>query len=352
MKLLRCLVPATLLCCLSALVSAQSYPPEWSATSKYAVGDQVQLNGNVVRAVKPVTAAGKYVYSSWELWEVRANTNLLIGVGQTFANLPAAWAYMANARVADGAYLHLYIATTKQVFNETFTAPFSLDHAFGARISLIGDVQNNISLTFPGDGFSLDSGHSFALISGLNVVGVPTDTGTGLPVKGNSTVGNISHTYFNGFPVGIASVQGSSVTLDNTAGVSNCSNTMIFADTNGTVVCGAGSTFSGNGTTTIALQAAFGGVIIAHGADFSFNDIAAEALEGGIIDIEASQCETTNQVAISATMHSHVDAAGVDFKTGSPTDIDCETGSTVEVTGGNPHHEIIDNAQGAYIYGP
>ena len=60
-----------------AAASAQSFPPAWSSSATYVVGDQAQLNGNVIRCTHANT--GGFKYDQWELWEVRANTVLKIG---------------------------------------------------------------------------------------------------------------------------------------------------------------------------------------------------------------------------------------------------------------------------------
>jgi len=161
---------------LSSQASAQSYPPAWSSSASYSIGDQVQLAGNVLRATHAMSA-GSFRYSYWELWEVRANTNIMVGIGGQFTTLASAWNYAANVRVAQGAYLHLFILNNH---TENLNAPFSLNHPFGAKISIIGQNGANdvFNFTAAADGFDLDSGHTFAGLSNLTING---------PAGGSST---------------------------------------------------------------------------------------------------------------------------------------------------------------------
>ncbi len=79
------------------------------------MGDLVTDYGNIYRC--EVTVSTPYLdpsktYKNWELFYVRSSTTLPIGVGQTFPDLATAWTYAHNARVAQGAYLHLSIVTS------------------------------------------------------------------------------------------------------------------------------------------------------------------------------------------------------------------------------------------------
>jgi len=352
LKLLHCLVSASLLCCLSALVTAQSYPPAWSATSKYAVGDQVQVNGNIMRAIKPVTVAGKFVYSSWEMWEVRANTTEMVGVGQTFPTLQGAWSFIQNARIADGAFVHLYISSAHGPLSESFSGPLSLDHGSGAKISIIGDDPSMNTFTFPGDGMTLDNNHAIGLLSQITLAGGPNNGGTGVSVTGDSSVGNIATCTINGFAIGIGSVQGSNVVCQYDTGITAFSNTAGFANLGGTIVFNGGSDFNGT-KSSIALQAAFGGRISAQTCVISGCKFGAEAFEGGVIDIDQGAVNGC-AIGIEATLKGHVDAAGVGFGGGvaNTLDVHCLTGATVECTGSNLSTKILGDADGSYVYYP
>jgi len=345
---------ALAICAAPTLSRAQSFPPAWKSTSTYAIGDQVQLNGNVLRATHAV-ATGSFKYDEWELWEVRANTTLMIGVGQTFTNLASAWAYVENARIADASFLHLYISTAHGHFSEAFTTGFSLDQGSGAKISLIGDNANSITLNFAGDGFGLDTGHSIALLSGLSMVG-GAKAGTALPVKWDSSIGRLTDVKISGFPVGIASVQGSSVDCDASVQISNFSNTAIFAATGGTVVCQLDLNINGK-AGSIGLQAAYGGIIEAENGFITGCGMGVEAFEGGIVDVETTSFDA-NTTAISAVDKAQVDATQAQFgtTTANGLDINCATGATVEATGASGsttlNEQVGGTTDGSYIFGP
>jgi hypothetical protein len=98
----------------------------------------------------------------------------MIGTGQTFTTLAAAWTYAQNAKIADGGYLHFYISSVNGNFTEAFTAPFLLDNQGGARMALIGDSTSNDILQFNGtNGLIVDKGHSFNTLSNLTLEDKP-----------------------------------------------------------------------------------------------------------------------------------------------------------------------------------
>jgi len=330
---------------------AQKYPPAWSAAATYAVGDQVQLNGNVLRATHAVLAGG-FKYDEWELWEVRSNTNVMIGVGQTFANLLTGWNYARNARVANGAYLHLYISTAHGTLNETFTAPLSLDHQSGGCISIIGDDQPNINLTFPSDGLTLDTSHAIALISGLTLSGV---AGTGILLTGNASIGNVSHTTISGFGTGIDAEQGANVSCDSTIKITGFG-TAIIAQRNGSVVVGPNVSFSGDLFTSTGFYEAYGGYIEATHCSITSCQYGAVSTQGGEINLEHASIYG-NHDGVYLVMKGHIDCEYATFSQPSLDlffDAYVFTGSTLDVTSSNYTAQLhsIGTNDGSYIYGP
>ena len=189
---------------LSAVSWAQSYPPVWNSSAHYVTGDQVQMGGNVFRCIYPVTRANlspTKAYSFWELADVRVNTTLPIGSGEPFPTLTAAWNYALNATIAGSAHLTFDIVTSHGAYVQTLaTAGFSLDHPFGAHISITSDSQvgNEFFVPTASKGFLIDSGHTIASISNLQIVG-SNDAANGISASGNATIGMISNCYVNGF---------------------------------------------------------------------------------------------------------------------------------------------------------
>ena len=279
-----------------SLVHAQTFPPAWTSTATYAPGDIVQYGGNWYRAMKALPVSGPYpasAYGSWELNFVRSNTTLTIGAGQGFANLTYAWTFAHNARIADAAYLHFNIVTTRGTFSENFNAPFSLDHGSGALISIIGDYQININLNFPSTGFTIDSNHAFGTLSGLSING-PAQTGTGI-FADNGTIYNIASCLISRFQTAVEALQtsslyvGGSVTLLNTYGYG------LYANQGANIEAGPFK-FNQNGTFGGAcLYANYNGTISCPNIDLTANalsGIGAWAENGGAIDVSGCSIDS------------------------------------------------------------
>lgn len=299
--------------CLAAMgwpvrASAQSYPPAWSSTTAYSAGDIVQYGGNWYRAMKALSASGPYpanAYGDWELNFVRSNTTLTIGDGQGFANLAYAWQFARNARVADAAYVHFDIVTSKGDFNETFTAPFSLDQGSGALMSIIGDNANNIVLTFTkASAFTIDTGHNFGAISGLTV-SYSSGTGRDLPPLGSpplalqfyygitalsgGSIASIANTNFANFSIAIYASQNSFLDVAGSCAVQFCG-AAIWTDYGATVIAdGLEASFVNSSTS--ALNANHDSKISDQGGRMENSDKGGQgvaATNGGIVDISNS----------------------------------------------------------------
>jgi hypothetical protein len=279
----------------AATTRAADFPPTWSSTAKYAAGDTVQLSGNWYRAIKAITTAGPNPatnYTDWQLLSVQANTTLMIGEGQTFPTLAAAWSYVLNAHVADGVYLHLYISSANGSFNESFTSPFVLDHGSGPRIAILGDNQSNDVLSFDNtDGLLIDQAHSINTISGITI----KNTGSGGPmVSGleldlNASIILVSAVKITGFQVAVHATQGSSVNMESNCVLENfffyacqaeySASIVLPVDSGAMVISGSGS-----GSVNQALVADYGGEIIANNCTVSHCEIAIEPYLGGTVE--------------------------------------------------------------------
>ncbi len=189
-----------------ARASAQTeFPPAYDNQAHYRPGDLVTDYGNLYRCqvvvTKPYIDPSKN-YTYWELFYVRNNTTIPIGLGQTFPTLTIAWNYVRNCRIALAAYLHLNIVTTGGAYNETYTASMSLNHNSGAQISIIGDDVSAIHLNFSfSHGFTIDTGHSFGTISKVSLVGASNNNG----IYGTSSgsIANIDTVGISGFEYGV-----------------------------------------------------------------------------------------------------------------------------------------------------
>jgi len=141
-----------------------------------------------------------------------------------------AWQFARNARIADAAYLHFAIISQYQMFYETFSAPFSLDHSSGALISLIGDNPNSVYLEFPtSNGLVVDSGHSFSTISNVTIQGpTATDAGgpRGITATSGATIASITQTTITQCGIALYTDQNSSVSLGSNVEISQCYSAM------------------------------------------------------------------------------------------------------------------------------
>ncbi len=312
----------------------------------------VQESGNWYRAIKAVTTHNVNPttnYSYWELNYVRANTTLFIGVEETFPNLLLAWNYIANCHVAQPVYLHLYISSFHGDLVEYFTSQFSLDHPSGANISILGDNANNIVLYLNGssetNGLLLDSNHSIASISNIELVGrITAPYETAIHADSNASISNVSGIIVDNFSQGIEASNGASISCANNLVFETITDIVVFATNNGvvTIQSGLGSGDSGYA----ALYATEGGTIIAPGVTFNGDlDYDVEAIDNGFADVSDSSFSNA-QTGIFSGGGSRVMAFNCNFS-GDGTDEDAELGSIIVGIGNQATTQV---GAGSYIF--
>jgi hypothetical protein len=327
------------------LAHAQSYPPAWNSSASYAIGDQVQINGNVLRAIKAV-APGTFKYSSWELWQVRASSTYLVGIGQTFTSIRTAWTFIQNARIADGAYLHLYLSSAHGGYSEMLTSAFSLDHAFGAKISLIGDNPSD-TFIFNGngsDGLTIDSGHALAAVTNIGLTGT-FNAAVAIHASANSCIQSVSGVNVAGFNRGVEA---------DTGAYLNCAANLTFTNVvafdfgaleNGIIIVGNG--FTCNHSVDEAFFATLGGDIQALNPVIQFGSVAgAYAVDGGVMDIVGAHI-TQCGVGIAADQSSRI-IAEASTLSGNTLDLSADHGATIDALGGT--YATVFNGNGGLIF--
>jgi len=332
--------------------NAQSYPPAWKSTASYAIGDQVQLNGNVLRATHAVSPGG-FKYDDWELWEARANTVYVIGVGQTFATLDQAWAFVLNARIAEGAYLHLYISSAKGIYSETLPkTPFSLDHPFGASISIIGDGVGGVSFVSSGaanpGGFTIDSGHSFGTISGFQVDGPSSNaslSAVAFSLSGNASIASLSGLEIADWGQAVLADHDSTVYIDSQTTVANC---QIESSNNSSVTLEYGWSCTRTNGNSNVLYALRGGSIYASGCHITDGFYGAVAQYGGIIDVSGGTI-TGCVDGVGATERGYVNAEKTKFSESITADIVVKSGGIVSAYSAVYGPVITGTNDGSYI---
>lgn len=332
---------------------AQSYPPVWNNTSKYAAGDMVTDYGNVYRCIRAVTTPyldPSKTYTNWELNEVRNNTTLTIGTGQTFPTLTAAWTNALNCRVAQGVYLHLSIVTSKGDFTENFTSPFSLDHGSAAGISIIGDQMANINLNFQNaNGFTIDSGCTFGALENFTLNQNEEDHDRGVSLSQNSTITLVDNISFVGSVDPIYADTGSNVTGGSGLQFASFSGAgAIVTATNGATATMIGLNITGQFVGPGVL-AEFGGHIIAQWASISNFANGGEATEGGVIDLTFANISGCDY-GVWAVMKGHICADSANFTNNSDSDIVADTGATVDASYAGYSGISATPANGAYIF--
>ncbi len=348
LKTIRAISAALAVLTMASAARAQTVPPVWNNVGSYSPGDMVTDYGNVYRCLKPVTThyldpSKSYAY--WQLFYVRNNTTIVIGVNQPFPDLATAWTYVENCSVAEGVYLHLSISTANGLFSENFTGQgFSLDHPSGASISIIGDNPDNINLGggggFTYNGFVVDSGHGFGGISNVtingpgNVVGSPGCAG--ILATGNGSVASVSNVDINNFHDGVYAGLGGNVNLSSAVTISGVYDG-VEAEMNGTVSIYGGWTETS--ASHICLYAHTGGYISARQATVSGGYYGIEARDGGTIE-----CTSTTQsgavYGVAAEFHGFVKFDSSEASGNNLEDLEADGGgviSAIGATGANKH---------------
>jgi hypothetical protein len=330
----------------SVISWAQATPPAWSSAATYNVGDQVQLNGNVLRAVKAITPRG-FAYADWELWDVRSNTTVMVGVGQTFATLTSAVAYAQNCRIADGAYLHIYISTALGKFLENLTAPINLDHAFGSSISILGDNAANITLSanfINANLFTIDGGHKFNTISNLSLT--TSMLATALYATQKSSVANITGLVITGFYDGFRADTGAFLNVAANIKFSGGNETYFVAGNKAVIIVGNG--FTGSDGALWGFYTFSAGFIQAESANVSNAvNYGAQASYGGSLDVSGGTF-TNCHWGIDADLISRVVAEDCTIMGSMYHDVEADHGSTVDAAGGS--HPNEETSAGGQIY--
>ncbi len=343
--------------CIGEKANAQSFPPAWVNTSHYAPGDMVTDYGNVYRCLKAVTTPyldPSKTYADWELNYVRNNTTVLIGNSEPFPTLQAAWTYCLNARVADGVYLHLNIVSANKSFTETFSAPFSLDHGSGAKISISGDNYGYISLDFSlSNGFVIDGSHSIASISGVTVNGHGY---IGITATQGASISSMSNDVVSGFGTSFYASLGGSLNLDGSV-VGQQLSYGCEADQLGSIFYGEGFELEGPGSNSgaVALYANHGGSIVGKSGYISGFQNGVQSVNGAIIDVTGCQISgcTIGDLAYDG---GRINAANGSYGTkaeggvANTTDLIAETAGTIEASGANYTTTSTGNNDGSYIF--
>ncbi len=334
---------------LPAIAQAQSYPPLWSSTSHYAVGDQVQENGNVYRCTHAVTAANldpSKIYTYWELSYVRENTTLFVGPQETFPTLQLAWNYILNCSIAQPVYLHIYLSSYHGRISETHTTPFSLDHPFGANISIIGDNYQNVVFTFDGgDGFAIDNGHTIASLTNVSIYDFQGGTGSGLHASWGATIGNLAEILVSGFYRGVYAFQGAHLNFTALLNCSSCPDMGVDADGNSVILMGSQTDISGSG---IGIMGEDGGYVQMSGGRVSGTNYGAYARNRGTVDVGGSTLES-NTYGAYATLGGFINAYSTDFSGNATDDVFVNDGGIVYAFSASLTTTSIGTNDGSYI---
>lgn len=326
---------ASALLCLCRAQAQTEFPPAYNNQAHYAPGDLVTDYGNLYRCnvavTKPYLDPSK-TYKNWELYYVRNNTTITVGVGQTFPDLLTAWTYVRNCHIAEAAYLHLSIVTTGGNLDETFSAPLNLDHTSGAQIAIQGDNASKITLSFPGsNGLVIDSGHSFGTISNVSLVGGTAFSGIYAGTNGSFTyLTNIS---VNGFDYNVYAEQLGTVIFGDNIEMSNCYNFGCFANTGACISFSPGQlSLTGDSGIGFCLEAVHGARIIAENATVSASGVGVIAAWGGGVDVDGAAITNCHYGCVSY-FNGTVEAEGVSLSSNSTYDLQAYDGGVIDALG-------------------
>ncbi len=292
-------------------------------------------------------------YTDWELNYVRSNTTLMIGTGQTFPTLAAAWTYTLNAKIADGSYLHLYISSANGDFDEQFSAPLLLDQASGSRIAILGDSQTKDTIDFNNtNGLIIDTAHSINTLSGftLSNEGNPSNSYDGLKINSQANITAVSNLTISDFGNCVYAAQDSSASIDSGTQLEHFVNAGLWADSNATILVPAGLTITGDGSNTgTALLAQHGGFIEAgDGITISECTNGIVAFQGGIVVADEANISSSGQDGCWANVRGLVVLLGCTISTSVNLDVEADSGSIVYATASTFTLSGYDN-HGSYI---
>ncbi len=351
---LRILLPIAAVACafLPNLAEAQSYPPVWSNTGTYAAGDMVTDYGNIYRCIKTVSTHyldPSKTYQNWELYYVRNNTTLVIGTGQSFPTLAVAWTFGQNCHIAEGVYLHLSISTANGNLNENLGSGINLDQPCGASISIIGDNQSNINFTSL-QGIELDTGHSIGLISGITLTGSNQNTGSGVYLTTNASIGTLTESTVLNSWTPIRVDQGARLHCSSSVNVTG-TQIAVYVEEGGSVVFDSDAVIQGAGA--IGLEATLGGYISATYCTIEGCSNGVYATHGGIVDVHDTTFQQ-NTYGIQASSSSHVNADYAIFGTGPLADTGKDIGvydaGTVNTFNATSYTSSLGTADGSFIF--
>jgi hypothetical protein len=241
----------------------------------------------------------------------------MIGAGEPFPTLSAAWAYAQQARVADGAYLHFYISSTNGNYAGASSVPFLLDQVSGSRIAIIGDNPLDDSIIFINcNGFIVDTGHSINTISGLTISYSTTTNANTVGIKAdfNSSISAISNLKIVDFNAGIQATQTASITVDSTTSISGWTAYACEAQNGGSIVAPDGIALVGivASPTIVGLYADHGAQIYAPGSNIRDCGVAAEAYDNATVDVSDSTIGE-NETGCEAAERGFINCSGATF---------------------------------------
>jgi hypothetical protein len=256
--------------CLPGSVPAQSSPPIWSATVTYKQGDIVNApDGNSYKCIAKTDSKHpdpRNGYSFWELYDLETGPSLTlsIGRGQTFPNLVTAWKYIRDARISQGVSLYLSIVNpdTTSVYSESLAGSFSLNHPYGSSISIFSPDPKRAVLNFgTSSGFTVDSGHSFGMVSGVTLNGSKADYSNGVLATNLSTI-SLTNVIIQNFPYAIHATLQGNVNLGAKVMIQHFGFVGVLSETNSVVTSNSPIALDGANLSALGFAADLGGLLV------------------------------------------------------------------------------------------
>jgi hypothetical protein len=242
----------------------------------------------------------------------------------------------------------MYISSAHGNFAETFSNTFSLDHPFGANISIIGDNVKNDTFSFPqSTGLTLDSGHCFGSISNLTISGVAAVAG--ITARQAATIPNLSSITFSGWGTAVYATGNAYVFVGTDVLVNKIPNmSTVFYAQDGASIEIYGLEIDGKKATyTIGLQADTNARVDCESCILSNLTYGVRTGHYGHVNVYSSIIEDCSN-GVNSADRGYIAANDVSFSSNG-TDIVCSDGGLVMADGATYSTTNVDSGTGSYL---
>ena len=321
------------------LLTTSLNTPAYSATTTYTVGALVTgSNGNVYRAVgttlanDPVSATE--CGTNWQPAAVYAD--MTVTVSSQCATITTAFSFIAKAAVSNSAYLTIQVTSPVQISQGTATV--NLNHPFGSRIKLLGDVVTTQAYTasIGTTTMTVTAVSAGTLKVGMSVVGHGVTPGTRITALGSGTGGTGTYTVSVSQTVTSRVLRGGPAVIVSQTGATSAQSAFILDSAN--TIYMDGFTIIGPDSGSGGGSIGHNGVLVANGASLIGGPHMAVQYFYAPVSVINGGWATIDYWAVSGAGDGNVfvyNNAGASFISGysfdaSPTGLYAKAGAVVE----------------------